>query len=143
MQVAYARIAATSYGGDPLYRVLIEATQEVGVFGRVPAVDVAEARQLLNDGALLLDVRRDDEWQAGHAPGARHIPLDQLRVRSGEVPPDRSVVAVCRSGARSGQATHFLRGAGLDVVNLDGGMRAWARAGGDIVRDDGGHGYVA
>jgi len=113
------------------------------VFGRVPAVDVAEARQLLNDGALLLDVRRDDEWQAGHVPRARHIPLDQLVARAGEVPLDQQIVAVCRSGARSGQAARFLRGSGVDVVNLDGGMRAWARAGGDIVRDDGGHGYVA
>lgn len=113
------------------------------MFRRVPSVDVGEARQLLDDGALLLDVRRDDEWRAGHAPDARHIPLDQLTVRSDEVPPDRPVVAVCRSGARSGQATQFLRGAGLEVVNLHGGMQAWARAGGDIVREDGGHGYVA
>lgn len=113
------------------------------MFRRVPSVDVTEARRLLDEGAVLLDVRREDEWRAGHVPVARHIPLDQLTHRSGEVPPDRPVVAVCRSGARSGQATQFLRRAGLDVVNLAGGMQAWARAGGDIVRDDGGHGYVA
>lgn len=113
------------------------------MFRGVPSVDPVEARQLLDDGALLLDVRRDDEWQAGHAPDATHIPLDQLATRTGEVPTDRRVVAVCRSGARSGQATRALRGAGLDVVNLDGGMQAWSRQGGDIVRDDGGHGYVA
>lgn len=113
------------------------------MFGRVPSVDVAEARQLVEDGALLLDVRRQDEWQAGHAPDAAHIPLDQLATRAGEVPTDRRVVAVCRSGARSGQATRALRGAGLDVVNLDGGMQAWSRQGGDIVREDGGQGRVA
>jgi len=113
------------------------------VFGRVPSVDVTEARQLLDDGAVVLDVRRDDEWRAGHLPQARHIPLDQLVARAGEVPADQRVVAVCRSGARSGQATRFLRGSGVDVVNLDGGMQAWARAGGDIVREDGGHGHVA
>ena len=113
------------------------------MFRRVPTVDIAEARRLLDDGAQLLDVRRDDEWRAGHAPEAQHIPLDQLRARSGEVPTDQQVVAVCRTGARSGQATQFLRGAGLDVVNLDGGMQAWAHTGGDVVRDDGGHGYVA
>ena len=111
--------------------------------GRVPSVDVTEARKLLDDGAVLLDVRRDDEWQAGHAPHARHIPLDQLVARAGEVPPDQQVVAVCRTGARSGQATRFLRGSGIDVVNLDGGMQAWARAGGDVVRDGGAHGHVA
>jgi len=113
------------------------------VSGRVPSVDVAEARKLLDGGAVLLDVRRDDEWQAGHAPHARHIPLDQLVARAGEVPPDQQIVAVCRSGARSGQAARFLRGSGVDVVNLDGGMRAWAHAGGDVVREGGGHGHVA
>jgi rhodanese-related sulfurtransferase len=113
------------------------------VFRRVPSVDVQEAQQLLKGGALLLDVRRDEEWKAGHAPDARHIPLDQLPVRSGEVPNDRQVVAVCRSGARSGQATQFLRRSGHDVVNLDGGMQAWVRAGGDVVGGDGGHGHVA
>lgn len=113
------------------------------MFGRVPSVDVAEAQELLNHGALLLDVRRDDEWQAGHAPQARHIPLDELTARAGEVPTEQRVVAVCRSGARSGRATQFLRRSGIDVVNLDGGMQAWARAGGDVVRDDGRHGHVA
>ena len=109
----------------------------------VPTVDVSEAQQLLAGGAALLDVRRADEWRAGHAPQALHIPLDQLRSRAGEVPSDRQVVAICRSGARSGRATHFLRNAGVDVVNLDGGMQAWARTGGDVVTDDGGAGRVA
>ena len=110
---------------------------------QVPTVDVAEAKALLADGAILLDVRRDDEWQAGHAPGAQHIPLDQLPARAGEVPADQQVVAVCRTGARSGRATAFLRRAGIDIVNLDGGMRAWSREGGDVVRVGGGRGHVA
>lgn len=109
----------------------------------VPTVDVRQAQQLLAGGAALLDVRRADEWRAGHVPEAMHIPLDQLPARSGEVPSDRRVVAICRSGARSGQATQFLTRAGLDVVNLAGGMQAWARTGGDVVTDDGGAGRVA
>lgn len=109
----------------------------------VPTVDVREAQELLADGAALLDVRRADEWRAGHAPGAVHIPLDQLPARTGEIPADRRVVAVCRSGARSGRATRFLQRAGLDVVNLAGGMQAWARTGGQVVTDDGGSGRVA
>jgi rhodanese-related sulfurtransferase len=72
-----------------------------------------------------------------------HIPLDQLPARAGELPTDRRVVAICRSGARSGQATMYLRRAGLEVVNLDGGMQAWARTGGDVVTDDGAAGRVA
>ncbi len=110
---------------------------------RVPTVDVREAGELLDDGATLLDVRRDDEWRAGHAPRALHIPLDQLRGRADEVPNDRRVVAICRSGARSAQATQFLRQLGLDVVNLSGGMQAWARAGADVVASDGTAGRVA
>lgn len=109
----------------------------------VPTVDVRQAQQLLADGAALLDVRRPDEWQAGHAPEALHIPLQQLQARTGEIPTDRRVVAVCRSGARSGQATRFLQRVGLDVVNLDGGMRAWARTGGAVVTDTGDTGSVA
>lgn len=109
----------------------------------VPTVDVSEAQQLLADGAALLDVRRADEWQAGHAPAAMHIPLDQLPARTGEVPADRRVVAVCRSGARSGRATQFLQRSGLDVVNLEGGMQAWARTGGAVVTDRGHPGRVA
>lgn len=110
---------------------------------RVPSVDVRAAQALLGEGAGLLDVRRDDEWRAGHAPQAVHMPLDQLRQRAGEVPTDRRVVAICRSGARSGRATQYLRSLGLDVVNLEGGMQAWARSGGDVVGVDGGRGYVA
>jgi rhodanese-related sulfurtransferase len=113
------------------------------VFNRVPAVDVEQAQQLLTDGAALLDVRRADEWQAGHAPEALHVPLDALQQRVGEVPTDRRVVAVCRSGARSARATKFLRDRGIDVVNLDGGMQAWQRSGGDVVGAGGGHGYIA
>lgn len=113
------------------------------MFNRVPSVDVGQAQQLLADGATLLDVRRDDEWHAGHAPHALHLPLDQLPARAAEVPTDRQVVAVCRSGSRSAQATRFLRGFGVDVVNLDGGMQAWARAGATIVADGGGGGHVA
>ena len=113
------------------------------MFDRVPSVDVDGAQSLLADGAELLDVRRDDEWRAGHAPQAVHVPLDQLPARVGELSTDRRVVAVCRSGARSGRATMYLRSLGLDVVNLEGGMQAWVRAGRDVVGDGGGHGYIA
>lgn len=113
------------------------------MFNRVPTVDVAEAQALLSDGAMLLDVRRGDEWEVGHAGDAVHIPLDQLKARTAEVPDDRQVVAVCRSGARSAQATRYLRQLGHDVSNLDGGMQAWERAGAGVVRDGGGVGRVA
>ena len=59
----------------------------------VPAASVPE-------GAWLLDVREDDEWAAGYAPGARHIPLGELGARAAEVPQDEAVYVICRSGGR-------------------------------------------
>ena len=111
----------------------------------VPSVDPAGARALLEEGAVLLDVREDDEWDAGHAPDATHVPLGDLAAahERGDLPSDdRRIVAVCRSGGRSAAATQALRGAGYDAVNLEGGMRAWASTGLPVVTDAGGPGAV-
>lgn len=113
------------------------------MFNRTPRVDPGEAQQLLEDGARLVDVRRADEWDAGHAPAALHIPLDQLPGRHDELKGAQQVVMVCRSGSRSARATQWLRQQGYEAVNLAGGMQAWARAGGSVVRDDGSAGRVA
>lgn len=77
----------------------------------------------------LLDVRQDDEWQAGHIEGAQHIPIGQLAARLAEVPAGRPVVTVCRSGHRSAIAARGLAARGITAENLDGGLEAWARAG--------------
>lgn len=88
--------------------------------------------------AYLLDVREPDEWAAGHAPDAHHVPMMELPARMADVPTDRDVVVVCRSGGRSGQVVSYLIGNGWDNVrNLDGGMRDWAAGGRDIVSEDG------
>jgi rhodanese-related sulfurtransferase len=108
----------------------------------VPQVAPDEARRLTESGSLLLDVREDDEWQAGHAPGARHLPLARLASEYTSLPGDRRIVAVCRSGGRSERATVALRGAGYDVANLAGGMQAWTAAGHPVVTEDGGPGQV-
>jgi rhodanese-related sulfurtransferase len=95
-----------------------------------PSTTAADARATAERGdAVLLDVREPHEWKAGHAPQAKNIPLSQLHARASELTPDRRYVAVCRSGSRSRHATARLRAAGLDVVNLKGGMSGWARAG--------------
>ena len=78
---------------------------------------------------LFLDVREDDEWQAGHIDGARHIPLRELSGRVGELPKGRPIVAVCRSGSRSAAAVRGLKQLGYDAENLDGGVTAWSKAG--------------
>ena len=88
--------------------------------------------------AYLLDVREPDEWEAGHAPGAHHVPMMEIPARMAEVPTDVDVVVVCRSGGRSGQVTSYLLGNGWDNVrNLDGGMRSWAGAGRDVISENG------
>jgi rhodanese-related sulfurtransferase len=95
------------------------------------------------DDVWLLDVREDDEWAAGHVPGARHIPLGQLTARAGEVPQDELIYVICRSGARSGRAAQALAGAGWRAVNVAGGMQDWAAAGRSMVTDSGADPYVA
>jgi rhodanese-related sulfurtransferase len=95
------------------------------------------------DGAWLLDVREDDEWAAGHAPQATHIPLGQLGDRAREVPLDQDVYVICRSGARSGRAAQALTGAGWKAVNVAGGMQDWAAAGRPMTSDSGAEPFVA
>jgi rhodanese-related sulfurtransferase len=95
------------------------------------------------DDAWLLDVREDDEWAAGHVPGARHIPLGQLGERAAEVPQDQPVYVICRSGARSARAAQALAGAGWRAINVAGGMQDWAAAGREMVADSGAAPYVA
>lgn len=91
----------------------------------VPTVSATD----VPDDAYLLDVREDDEWAAGHAPGAHHLPMQDVPARMGEVPMDDDVYVICRSGGRSAQVTAYLLGNGFDQVrNVDGGMRAWAAA---------------
>ena len=89
---------------------------------------------------VLLDVREPDEWAAGHAPGAVHMPLGRLR--PDQLPPGAAVIAVCRSGNRSGTAAGLLAAAGIDVRNMAGGMRLWAREGLPVVRADGTPGTI-
>ncbi len=92
----------------------------------LPTMMPADALAALHDGAVLLDVREHQEWMAGHVDGATHLPMDELPSRVGEVPRDRRIVCVCRSGNRSGHVTAWLLQQGFDAVNMAGGMRAWA-----------------
>jgi rhodanese-related sulfurtransferase len=93
--------------------------------------------------ALLLDVRQPGEWAEGHAPGAVHVVMDDVPAALDTLPRDRRIVALCRSGGRSGRVTEYLVAHGLDVWNLAGGMQAWAAAGRPVVTDAGGPGLVA
>ena len=95
------------------------------------------------DDGFLLDVREIDEWHAGHAPDAVHIPMSELNSRAGEVPNDRDIYVICRSGGRSAQAVAAFNGAGWQASNVDGGMQAWEAAGRPMVSESGGDPFVA
>lgn len=97
-------------------------------------VSVSEAAELFSAGSFLLDVREPSEWEAGHIEGAVLIPLGQLASRMSEVPDDKTVLVICRSGNRSAQARDLLRNAGYtQVTSVDGGMNAWIQAGYPVV----------
>lgn len=109
----------------------------------IPEIEADEAARLVDGGACLLDVREPAEWDTGHAPVALWIPLGELGARLDEVPTDRTVAVVCRSGGRSAAATEALRSTGVDAVNVAGGMKAWAAEGFEVVATDGLPGAVA
>jgi rhodanese-related sulfurtransferase len=97
----------------------------------VPAVGVDD----LPLDAVLLDVREDDEWTAGHAPEARHVPMSQLTGRLDEVPAADPLYVICRSGSRSARVVAFLSQQGVSAVNVAGGMQSWAAAGRPMVAE--------
>ncbi len=108
----------------------------------IPEVGPAEAARLAGEGAVLLDVRETNEWDAGHAPDATLLPMSRLQDEQHVIPRDRKIVAVCRSGARSGRVTLALNEAGYDAVNVAGGMKEWAASGLPVVTDAGTPGDV-
>ena len=99
-----------------------------------------EARKMVEEGAQLVDVRADHEWEAGRIAGARHVPLPELPQRTGELDQDRPVVIYCRGGNRSSMAAAALTDAGFDAVKLSEGIVGWSE--GDLPLEPEG-GYVA
>ncbi|QOJ13790.1 MAG: MBL fold metallo-hydrolase [Planctomycetia bacterium] len=95
----------------------------------------AAAEELAAGRVNVLDVRRASEFSGGHAPGAMNIAHTRLAGRLNEVPRDKPLVVGCRSGARSARAAALLQRAGLEVMNLTGGIMAWERARAPIVRE--------
>jgi rhodanese-related sulfurtransferase len=99
-------------------------------------ISVDELRRRLETGAVeaLVDVRRPGEWQAGHIPQAKHLPLDALDARAAELDHDRPVTAICAGGYRSSIATSLLERQGFTrITNVVGGMTAWNAAGSEAV----------
>lgn len=91
----------------------------------ITAADLAA----LGTDATIIDVREPDEFADARIDGATNIPLGTLVARLEELPRDRTVYVMCLSGGRSARATAFLRGAGIDAVDLEGGISRWYQAG--------------
>jgi rhodanese-related sulfurtransferase len=104
---------------------------------QVPSVTVPDLPAELPEGVTLLDVREPDEWQAGHAPDALHIPMGDVANRLGDLPESNEVYVVCRSGGRSARVTAYLNQNGWDAKNVEGGMMSWAAAGRPMTSDAG------
>ncbi|MEU7579981.1 rhodanese-like domain-containing protein [Streptomyces sp. NPDC041068] len=98
-----------------------------------------------DDKAVLLDVRETTEWNAGHAPGAQHLPLSRLTAGAPlpAAAQGKPVIAVCRSGHRSQRAAELLAAQGIEATDVTGGMTAWARAGLPVIGQDGSSGVIA
>ncbi|WP_266981440.1 rhodanese-like domain-containing protein [Streptomyces melanogenes] len=111
-------------------------------FAQLPSVDVAGVPA----DALVLDVREDDEWAAGHVEGALHVPMSDFVARFGDVTQavedGRRAYVMCRVGGRSAQVTQYLVQQGIDAVNIDGGMQAWDASGRPMVTDNEGPAFV-
>jgi rhodanese-related sulfurtransferase len=108
--------------------------------GEPKEVSREQAQQLIEDGAQLVDVRADHEWEAGRIAGASHLPLAELAGRAGEIDRDRPAVVYCRGGNRSSMAAAALTEAGFDASKLVEGIVGWDEAGLPLAPDGG---YVA
>ena len=95
----------------------------------MPEVSAAEAKQIIESGAQLVDVRTEVEFEAGHIPGARHIPVADIQSRAGEFSKDQPVVLYCRAGNRSAPVGDAFAASGFDAHSIDGGILAWSEAG--------------
>jgi rhodanese-related sulfurtransferase len=93
------------------------------------SVPPERAQELVAGGGQLIDVGGDDEHEAGHIPGDRHIRFDRLKDEIGTLDTAKPLVVYCRSGDRSGPAADALRASGFDAYNVDGGAIAWTEEG--------------
>jgi rhodanese-related sulfurtransferase len=103
----------------------------------MPEVGAPEAKQIVDSGAQVVDVRTDVEYDAGHIPGARHIPLADVQRESATLEKQRPVILYCRSGNRSGPAAEAFAASGWDAHSIEGGLLAWSDAGFELEPADG------
>ena len=110
--------------------LILQSTGGGGTTSLPSAISVDQAYEKYQAGAFVLDVRTQEEWDEYHAPNTTLIPLDQLVSRLNEIPRDKEIVVVCRSGNRSQQGRDILLGAGFQqVTSMTGGLNEWRSKG--------------
>jgi rhodanese-related sulfurtransferase len=115
---------------EPTSTVALPASEPTSAVDFPSAITAAQAAEKRDQGAFILDVREPDEWAQMHIPGATLIPLGELPDRLNEVPKDKEIVVVCRSGNRSAQGRDILLKAGFtNVASMTGGMTQWQAQG--------------
>jgi rhodanese-related sulfurtransferase len=99
---------------------------------RAPSLSAREAIDAVRDGALIVDVRRQFEWNRTHIPDAVHLPLEQLTAECEQLPDDRLLITFCTGGLRSYGAANLLVEHGFEAKNMSGGLVEWRAAGGAL-----------
>ena len=124
-------LALAACAASPSTPAPAPAATQVDLSGLGPNVDVATVHALQGRAdVLVLDVREQSEYDAGHIPGVKLIPMGTVANRLNEIPKDNPVIVTCHSGNRSGQVTDYLRQQGYtNVHNMTGGINAWQQAG--------------
>src|ERR1044072_253201 len=108
----------------------------------VPQAVIGDVPANFDETVVLLDVREDDEWQRGHAPGAQHIPMGDIPARLDEIGREAQGYVGCHLGGRAQRVAQYRAQQGFAPINVAGGMEAWAAAGRPVVTDSGAAGTV-
>jgi rhodanese-related sulfurtransferase len=103
----------------------------------MPEVTAPAAKDLIEAGAQVVDVRTDVEYAAGHIPGSRHVPLADVQSEAAGLDREKPLVVYCRSGERSGMAADAFAASGWDAHSIQGGLLQWAEDGLDLEPDGG------
>lgn len=106
-------------------------TSTLVLAGSVKDVSPQQAAEMQRQSSLIVDVRENDEWNAGHIAGAIHIPLSEISNRLNELEKYKNapVIMQCRSGVRSAKAANLLAKSGfMQIYNMEGGLNAWQDA---------------
>jgi hydroxyacylglutathione hydrolase len=111
-----------------------------GLMRSITQMNADDVAERVSNGVTIVDVRRQDEWDEGHIPGAVHIPLAALSHRLDEIPLDAPVVVHCQGGVRGAIASSIVQQSGRpDVANFPGGFAEWERSGREVIREPDGH----